>query len=82
MITELILSVFFGFASFLIGLLSGFDYSKGGIADTFFTLLQYGLYFFGSTPFALVFGSVVAWASIDFAWAIIEWVYVKIPGVN
>lgn len=82
MIAELLLSVFFAFTSFLIGLLSGFDFTQGSITDTFFTFLQYGLYFFGSTPFALIFSSVVTWAGIDFAWAIIEWVYIKIPGVD
>lgn len=82
MITELVLKVFFGFANFLIGLLPKMNNEQGSITSVFYDLLQYGIYFFGSSPFAMVFASVVLWASIDILWAIIEWVYIKIPGVN
>mgnify|MGYP001044305696 FL=1 len=82
MITELVLKVFFGFANFLIGLLPKMNGEQGSITSVFYDLLQYGIYFFGSSPFAMVFASVVLWASVDILWAIIEWVYIKIPGVN
>lgn len=82
MITQAILSVFFGFANFLIGLLPKMDNTQGSITNVFYDLLQYGLYFFGSSPFAMVFASVVLWATVDIMWAIVEWVYIKIPGVN
>lgn len=45
-------------------------------------LLSKGLIFFPSDVWAIVIGNIVFWLSLQFMWAIIEWVYKKIPGVE
>lgn len=45
-------------------------------------LLSNALYFFGASFFCTLVGNFVFWMSAQFAWAVIEWVYIKIPGVN
>lgn len=45
-------------------------------------LLSNGLYFFGSSFFCFLIGNFVFWLSAQFIWSIIEWIYIKIPGVS
>lgn len=44
--------------------------------------ISYALYMFGSEFFLTVIGMIVFWLSAQFIWAIIEWIYIKIPGVS
>lgn len=52
------------------------------VGTTFYQFLQIGCYFFGAQNFYLVITCVLSWASIDLIWAIIEWSYKKVPGVD
>lgn len=85
MLISLILKPFFIFINFLIGLLGGFF---GDIAfvnygfDVVVDLIGYGVYFMGSSTFNLVISSIAFWFTIDIAWACIEWLYKKIPGID
>lgn len=44
--------------------------------------ISYALYMFGSEFFLTIIGAIVFWLSAQLIWAIIEWVYIKIPGVS
>lgn len=85
MILSLILSPIWFLINQLISLLGGFfgDYdftvkSFGVLLD----VLGYGVYFFGANTFCMVVSSIVFWLTVDLVWAIIEWIYKKIPGIS
>lgn len=82
MIVELMFKPLFLFLSFLVSLVPSYSAFNGSVIQEFYKLVGYGLYFCGSTNFILVLGSVVMWSGIQLAWAIIEWIYKKIPGVS
>lgn len=82
MIIELILFPFFKLISFVISLIPGVGSVNGVVSQSFYEFMKIGLYFFGSTSFCLVIASVVSWSVIHFGWAVIEWIYKKIPGVD
>lgn len=44
--------------------------------------VSYGMYILGSQFFLTVIGMIVFWLSAQFIWAVIEWIYIKIPGVS
>ena len=46
------------------------------------SLLGTALFFFPVDVWAVFIGNVVTWTGIQYGWAIIEWIYKKIPGVN
>lgn len=50
--------------------------------DNTLNVLSYGLMFFPSDVFAISLGSIIFWLVAQLAWAIVEWVYKKIPGVD
>ena len=50
--------------------------------DNTLNLLSYGLMFFPVDVFITFLGSVGFWMGAHMLWAIIEWVYKKIPGVD
>ena len=56
--------------------LHGYDISE------FIYLLAYGFYIFPFSLFMIFIGNVLFWLALQMGWAIIEWVYKKIPGVN
>lgn len=82
MILELAFAPIFVFARFLISIIPNTNVSSGGIGGVFYELMSYGLYFFGVAPFVLVITTVLFWIAVDIGWICIEWVYVKVPGVN
>lgn len=45
-------------------------------------LLSKGLMFFPRDVWAFVIGNIIFWLMAQLTWAIIEWVYKKIPGVD
>lgn len=51
-------------------------------AAHFMNLFLKCLAFFPFDVWAVVFSNIVFWFVIHFAWAVIEWIYIKIPGVN
>lgn len=52
-----------------------------GMGDTI-SLLGKAMMFFPVDVWAVVILNITFWLSIQFAWAIIEWIYKKIPGIN
>ncbi len=44
--------------------------------------LEYACYYFGADNLAYALGTIIYWAGIQIAWAIVEWCYKKIPGVS
>lgn len=61
------------------------DFSPAAIPDWgfhFLSLLFKGLAFFPFDVWAVVISNVLFWVSIHFVWSIIEWIYMKIPGVS
>lgn len=85
MLIALIMKPFFIFINFLIATLGGFFGSYQFVNEGFEVLLDilgYGVYFMGFSTFNLVIGSIAFWFTVDIAWAVIEWIYIKIPGVN
>lgn len=76
---------FFIFINFLISLFGGFfgnyQFITGGF-ETILDILGHGVYFMGVDTFAFVVSSIAFWFTVDIAWAVIEWIYIKIPGVN
>lgn len=53
----------------------------GWLGD-FMDLVANAMMFFPIDVWVIVIANVVLWISIQFAWAVFEWVYKKIPGIN
>lgn len=51
-------------------------------ANSTILLLSKGLSIFPRDVWVAVLSNIAFWVSIQFIWAIIEWVYKKIPGIN
>lgn len=82
MLTELVLDVFFYVIKSFIMLLptSTFELPAWGVEAL--SLIHTGLCIFPFSVFQIVFGNFVMWQVIHFTWAVIEWIYKKIPGVD
>lgn len=81
MIIELILIPFFSLVRGIVNLLP----NDPGVNLTLANLIVFvrkGLYFTDIFVFITCISSVVFWTSAQFIWAIVEWVYKKLPGVN
>lgn len=48
----------------------------------FFNLLLKGLAFFPFDVWSVLISDAIFMMLIHFGWAVIEWIYIKIPGVN
>lgn len=81
MIIELLLSPLFLLVKFLIGLLPNTP-TVNLTLDNLILFVRKGLYFTDSTVFFTCIGTVVTFTTLQFSWAIIEWVYKKIPGID
>ncbi|GFP78557.1 hypothetical protein [Clostridium fungisolvens] len=81
MLIELLLKPFFSLLNSIVYLLPSNNFTSPTMTGIF-DLLSKGLYFFGSATFILVIGNITFWSVAHIAWAIIEWVYKKIPGIN
>lgn len=82
MLIELILAPLWGLVSLLISLIPSLSYVNGTIMEGFYHFIQLGLYFCGSSPFVLILANVLFWISVQIGWAVIEWIYKKIPGIS
>lgn len=51
------------------------------LADVISLLIK-AMQFFPGDVWAIAIGNIVFWILAQFTWAIIEWVYKKIPGIN
>ena len=56
--------------------LSGFDITG------FIDILAYGFLIFPFELFMIFIANMLLWKGIQLVWAVIEWIYNKIPGVN
>lgn len=45
-------------------------------------LLRIGLFFLPDGFWSVFLSSVIFWLTANFGWAIIEWIYKKIPGIS
>ncbi|MBC9723255.1 MAG: hypothetical protein H9W82_18960 [Lactobacillus sp.] len=52
-----------------------------GMGDTI-SHLSKAMMFFPIDVWVVVIANIAMWISLQFAWAIIEWIYRKIPGIN
>jgi len=81
MIVEAVCNMFFGLVEFLVAMFSAPLNIPAWIGDAS-VVIGYGLMIFPLDIWAFCIGSFALWTGIHFAWAIIEWIYKKIPGVN
>ena len=81
MITSLILGVFLSPVNLILGLIPNVPTLPDWL-DSFLTLLSRGLGFFPMDVWVILIINISGWLTIQFVWSIIEWVYIKIPGVN
>ena len=81
MITDAILTLFFAFGRGLITLFPGF-YTIPSWADACLDLLNIGLFFFPVDLWAAVLACILFWLGAFLLWAVVEWVYKKVPGVS
>jgi len=85
MIIEFLLNPFFWFVEFLFNLLpdmSHIDPLSDFDISVFIYILSYGFYIFPFSLFMIFVSNILFWKSTQLTWAIIEWIYKKIPGVN
>lgn len=45
-------------------------------------IVGYSLYFFPLDMLGIIIGNFIFWYSLQLIWAVIEWAYKKIPGIN
>lgn len=81
MIIELLVTPIFALIKGLIALLPVAFEIPNYIADVLALLLK-ASQFFPMDVFVLCIGNISFWLVIQFMWAIFEWVYKKIPGVD
>lgn len=81
MIIELLCTPMFLLVKGIIALLPQAFQLPNYITDVFALLLK-ASQFFPMDIFILCIGNITFWLVIHFTWAIIEWVYKKIPGIN
>lgn len=78
---NLLLTPFKMIVEFIIGLLPDTPQSAGSLLNVVI-FLRKGLWFFDYNFFCSMLTVFIAFVTIQFIWAIVEWVYIKIPGVN
>ena len=50
--------------------------------SNFIILFCKALFFFPFEVWSVVLSNVVFWVLVHFIWSVIEWIYIKIPGVS
>lgn len=81
MILELLLTPIFAVVNGLISMLPANSDLPGWLQDTA-NLLGYALMFFPADVWAILLGNIIFWHFGQIGWAIIEWIYKKIPGID
>lgn len=83
MIIQFIMIALTGFLVKIIGSISfdGITTDLSGVS-TLADIIGKGFVFFPSWLWGVCIANIVAWKGLHFAWAIIEWVYKKVPGVD
>jgi len=86
MIIQIILDPIFSFINFIIDFIPSIedDMVLGGLNGVvaIMNVLNIGFYIFPASMFFIVVANVIFWSTVQITWAMVEWVYKKIPGVN
>ena len=85
MITEYLLTLIFRLFNLIINLLPDLSYIdplSGFDISGFIYILAYGFFIFPFELFIIFIGNMIFWLGVQMVWAVIEWIYKKIPGVN
>lgn len=82
MISEALLSVLFAIGSFLISLLPDTLIKAFEGGSSIATVIAYALVFFPSDVWLFGLGAVVTMMSVTLVYALLEWVWRKVPGVD
>lgn len=82
MIIELAMAPLWFLIDFLIGLIPDSISTVSSGFNSILDIIGYGCAFIGTNFFLGVIGNIVFWMTAQLGWAIIEWCYKKIPGVN
>lgn len=82
MITESILTCLFAVGEFLVGLIPDIVFDLSGGVGGLATVMAYALYFFPLDVWLLGLGSIVTMMGVSLLYALGEWTWKKIPGVN
>lgn len=82
MITETIINVFLTIIHTLVMELPSALFSLPNWLVQFLKLLSTGLKFFPTDVWIVVTANIYVWWNFQMGWAIFEWLYKKIPGVN
>lgn len=81
---EAIFNVIFGFIMNMLSVFpaSTLTYDNYSFASTLLQMLGYFNSFVGNDIFLVAIGHSIFFWTAEFAWAVIEWIYKKIPGVD
>ena len=82
MIIGLLIVAMFTLVISIVNMIPDLSMVSSTVGQSFYHFISIGCYFFGTSNFILVITCVLAWAGIDLAWAVIEWAYKKVPGVD
>lgn len=66
---------------FIISLLPTTTATAGSMINVV-TFLKKGLWFFDYNFFCSMLSVIIIFVTLKFVWAVVEWIYIKIPGVN
>lgn len=81
MIIESVLNLLFGLVRLIIAFIpTGF--ALPGWLTNFITFVGTGLSFFPSNVFTISISNIAFWLGVQMTWAIVEWLYKKVPGLN
>ncbi|MGL4338418.1 MAG: hypothetical protein ACRCST_16155 [Turicibacter sp.] len=81
MITKALLGSVFGIVNICIALIPSFPQMGFDLASCM-KVMSMALDFFPLDLWLIVINNIIFWLVISFAWAIIEWIYKKLPGVS
>lgn len=81
MIIELLFDLIFGLVSLIISFFPT-GYSLPNWFYSFYDVVSNALAFFPKPVFIIIISNVSFWLTVQMTWAIIEWIYKKVPGIN
>jgi len=84
MISEFILTIFFGLIGFFLSIIPSFDVPSGMVSavSSVFSLIGTVGYFFPISTFVSVMLVMIAVYNIQIVWGLVHWVLRKIPGIS
>lgn len=81
MLIQLMMSPMWFMVYALIGMLpvaESFPSGFGAVTN----IIGYGCAIVGTEFFMAILGNIIFWLTVQLAWALVEWIYKKVPGVN